>query len=340
MAIYPGARVRLIPPGVNDPKIIALGAILHTDAGNSPSLYGYFNGNSGGIESHFHIPKERQVEQYRDTGWEADANYHGNSFELNGKLYGYVSIETQGYATDPWNAYQLLEIKKLLLWLSKTHNFPLVKCASATSPGVGYHTMWGAPGPWTPVAKDCPGKFRIAQFNNNLVPWFNNPVDPEDDVTPEDIAAVAKAAAEAVWARMIGATPAVNIMARLDPGEAGIGAHVRDKVWDKDTTKTRDNSPVKVLDLLRYAQGDASRAAESLGDGGAVNTQLDEIHTILTEEDAQTDRIETAVNAPLDPVTIAGIASAVVAAMPPGEPITQEALETALRNVLGSLDGG
>jgi hypothetical protein len=182
MAIYPGARVRLIPPGANDPRIKVRGAILHTDAGDSKSLYGYFNGPSGGIESHFHIPKVNQVEQYRDTAFEADANYHGNSFELGGVLWGYVSIETQGLATDKWNDYQLREIKDLLLWASKTHDFPLVKCTSPTAPGVGYHTMWGAPGPWTPVAKDCPGAKRIAQFNNVLIPWFKTADKSEEDM--------------------------------------------------------------------------------------------------------------------------------------------------------------
>jgi hypothetical protein len=183
MALYPGAIQRPIPPGANDPRVTVIGAILHTDAGNSKSLFGYFNGPSGGIESHFHIPKVGKPEQYRDTAWEADANLHGNSFLLNGKLYGYASIETQGYATDEWNPYQLAEIKKLLLWLSQTHKFPLVKCASATSPGVGYHTMWGAPGPWTPVAKDCPGAKRIKQFGNTLVPWFQTTAPPKDGFT-------------------------------------------------------------------------------------------------------------------------------------------------------------
>lgn len=192
MALYPGAIQRPIPPGANDPRVTIIGAILHTDAGNSKSLFGYFNGPSSGIESHFHIPKVGKPEQYRDTAWEADANLHGNSFLHNGKLYGYASIETQGFATDEWNPYQLAEIKKLLLWLSQTHNFPLVKCATPTSPGVGYHTLFGAPGPWTPVAKDCPGVKRIKQFGNTLVPWFTTTHNPaEDDMAGEGPAILA-----------------------------------------------------------------------------------------------------------------------------------------------------
>lgn len=194
MAIYPGARVRLIPPGDNDPRIKAIGVILHTDAGNSKSLYGYFSTSSGGVESHFHIPKEFQVEQYRDTAWEADANYHANSFMRAGELVGFISIETQGLAGDPWNAKQLDDIKKLLIWCRDTHKIPLVKCTSATSPGVGWHTMWGSPGPWTPKAKVCPGPLRVKQFNEILVPWMSSGAPaptpqppPEETMTPDEL---------------------------------------------------------------------------------------------------------------------------------------------------------
>jgi len=187
MALYPKARQRLITPGANDPAIVVVGAILHVDAGNSKSLYGYFNGPSGGIESHFHVPKELPVEQYRDTGREADANLKANSFIKNGKRYGFISIETQGFGAGEWNAYQLAEIKALLLWLSKTHNFPLRRCPGPFESGVGYHTMWGAPSAWTPVAKDCPGRDRVKQFSNVLVPWFataSKPTPPKDADMP------------------------------------------------------------------------------------------------------------------------------------------------------------
>lgn len=175
MARYSGAVQRLIHPGNNDPSIIVIGAILHVDAMNAKSLFNFFNGPSNGIESHFHIPVAGKPEQYRDTGYEADANFKANSFYKNGKRYGYVSIETQGFGSGKWNAHQLEEIKDLLLWLSRTHKFPLRVCRTPTDPGVGFHTLFGAPGPWTPVAKECPGKDRIKQFYSEIVPWMSNP---------------------------------------------------------------------------------------------------------------------------------------------------------------------
>lgn len=172
MALYPKAVLRLIPPGVNDPPITAVGAILHVDAGNALTLYEYFRDRSGGVESHFFIRRDGVVEQYRDTGWEADANWRGNSFEVDGVLKGYVSIETQGYGNGLWAPEQLASIKELLVWLSEEHDFPLEVPATPVSPGVGFHTLFGAPGAWTPVAKSCPGPQRIIQFRDDLVPWM------------------------------------------------------------------------------------------------------------------------------------------------------------------------
>jgi hypothetical protein len=117
------------------------------------------------------------IEQYRDTRYEADANYRGNSFMVDGVLCGLASIETQGRCDGTgWNAKQLYDIKRLLKWLSVTHGFPLRRIPAWNGSGVGYHVMFGAPGPWTPVAKECPCKERIAQYENVIVPWMRNPV--------------------------------------------------------------------------------------------------------------------------------------------------------------------
>jgi N-acetyl-anhydromuramyl-L-alanine amidase AmpD len=134
------------------------------------------------------------VQQYRDTAYEADANLKANSFMHNGVRVGFASIETQGKAKGEWNPHQLDNIKALLKWLSETHDFPLTVCASPTSPGVGYHVMFGAPGPWTPHAKVCPGPDRVRQFENVLVPWFTSnqqvpPIGKGDMATIDELAA-------------------------------------------------------------------------------------------------------------------------------------------------------
>lgn len=215
MAIYPGARARLISPGSNDPQIIPIGVILHVDAGNSGSLYSYFANKSGGIESHFHIRKDGGVEQYRDTTYEADANYKGNSFRKNGRTYGFISVETQGLEMEEWNENQLREIKELLLWAHRIHGIPLRVCPAWDEAGIGYHIMFGSPGAWTNVSKSCPGPKRIKQFNSILVPWMKtalmkpDPVQPpvEDDMpfTEAQIRALVQAELEEYGSRLWGA---------------------------------------------------------------------------------------------------------------------------------------
>lgn len=187
MAIIPFATKRLIPPGSNDPRIKARIGILHVDAGNVYDLYDYFAHRSGGIESHGHVARDGKAFQYRDTAYQADANLDANDFAL--------SFETQGYGDGEWTDAQLETIKRIMLWARDAHGIPLRKVTSWNDArgGWGYHTLFGAPSHWTPVAKSCPGPKRKVQFDRVLVPWMNsNPTTanpPEDDMpfTPDQI---------------------------------------------------------------------------------------------------------------------------------------------------------
>lgn len=175
MALCPFADHKLIEPGPNDPTIEAVGAILHVDDGNASTLYPWFSGPSGGIESHFFIKKKKgRIEQYRDTRYEADANLNGNSFYRGGRRVGFVSIETQGYEDGEWTPEQLDSIKDLLAWLSEVENFPLRDNRAWDDPGVAYHVKYGAPGAYTNVSKTCPGPKRIRQYENVLIPWMES----------------------------------------------------------------------------------------------------------------------------------------------------------------------
>jgi hypothetical protein len=184
--IYPEARLRLIPAGSNDPPIEPRAAILHVAVSMAASLYEFFRYRSGGIESHFYVNWRGKVEQYRSIFREADANYKANAFA--------ISIETAGWGTGWWNPLQKRAIKRLLLWLNEETNgaIPLTVCDSPTGSGIGYHTMWGSPSPWTPVAKSCPGPNRIKQFIRWLTPWLeSNPAqqqEEEDMATAQEIA--------------------------------------------------------------------------------------------------------------------------------------------------------
>ena len=112
-----------------------------------------------GLEWHFWVGYDGYVEQLVDTERRADANYHANSFA--------ISIETEDDGDpdrQPWREAQLMALVDLIDWCCVTHNIPKAEPLSWFGSGVGYHTMWGAPSPWTPVAKTCPGKVRKAQW--------------------------------------------------------------------------------------------------------------------------------------------------------------------------------
>ena len=161
--LIPWADHQLIKPGANDPRVDLRTGILHVDAGNAYDLEDYFRYRSGGIESHLHIPKNGHTFQYRDLLFEADANYLANPFAM--------SVETQGYGDGEWTDDQLAEIKRIMLYSAETPEIgiPLRKPEHWRDAGWGYHTMFEQ---WHPKPKSCPGRDRIEQYHDILVPWM------------------------------------------------------------------------------------------------------------------------------------------------------------------------
>lgn len=162
MSFYPHAIRRNIAPGPNDPRITPRVVILHIAVSEAASLHGYFNGPSGGVESHFYVRRDGTVEQYRDTHWQADANTDANNFA--------ISIETQGMEHGEWTAEQMAAIKNLIRWCHDEHGIPLEVPQSWDGSGVGYHVQF--PGRWDRRGATCPGPDRQRQYWDDLVPWL------------------------------------------------------------------------------------------------------------------------------------------------------------------------
>lgn len=136
--------------------------ILHTAVSGAASLFDYFE-NRSDLESHFYVRDDGTIEQYLDTTRRGDANRNANSFA--------VSIETQDNGKIvPWTPAQLDALVKLVDWLCTVHSIPRVQIPTADGAGIGWHVMFGAPGPWTPVAKSCPGAPRIGQTRTTIIP--------------------------------------------------------------------------------------------------------------------------------------------------------------------------
>lgn len=163
MSLCPFAVHRLLPESATQPVIAPRVAILHSAAGRG-SLYGWFAGSSN-LESHFWVSDDGVIEQYVDTNRRADANLKANAFA--------VSIETESSreATERWTPKQADAIVRLLDWLCRVHpNIIRAQCTAWDGAGIGWHTMWGAPSQWTPVAKSCPGPARKVQAADEIIP--------------------------------------------------------------------------------------------------------------------------------------------------------------------------
>ena len=169
MARYPGATWRPLPEADTQPTIRATQLILHVSAGESRSLFGWWTSPANNLESHLHVARDGFTEQYVDTARSADANYLANR-RPDGT--GAISVETQGAdAGGLWSAEQLDRLVDIARWAHAVHGVPLRLCPGPDEPGIGWHVMWGAPGPWTPaVGKVCPGPSRVAQIKTVILP--------------------------------------------------------------------------------------------------------------------------------------------------------------------------
>jgi hypothetical protein len=164
VAFYPKAIKRLIYPENDTAPFLATKdrkptTFIYHSAVGFMSLFDYFNRKNIVLESHCWIGLDGQVEQYLDNARRADANYKANPFAMS-----WETADNGHPDSFEWTPSQTLAIAESMVWGNKLYGIPLALPKTWDSPGMGYHTMWGAPSNWTPVAKSCPGKVRKAQF--------------------------------------------------------------------------------------------------------------------------------------------------------------------------------
>jgi len=180
-----------LPEAESQPRITPRIVIVHTMDGSLLGTDNLFR-NQSVFESHFGIggptdgaDLDGVVFQWMDTDRLADANRHANDFA--------VSIETSdgGDENRPWSPKQLDALIRLIGALCDHHSIPrrVVTDPFDATGGLGWHVMFGAPGPWTPRAKTCPGPVRIAQLKNTVFPAVMGQETPliaqEDEMTEE-----------------------------------------------------------------------------------------------------------------------------------------------------------
>ncbi len=162
MARYPDALWLPIPENDTQGRSRKTQVILHSAVGPK-SLYRYWQREGVNVESTLWVALDGDSEQYLDSEVHADANRTANARA--------ISVETADDGNPDqfgWTPPQIETLANICAWAHDVHGIPLARCASHDAPGIGFHTMWGAPSPWTPVAKTCPGKARIPQFPDVL----------------------------------------------------------------------------------------------------------------------------------------------------------------------------
>jgi len=206
MALYPAAVKRLLPENKTQTKIKPTQVILHSavDAPGPTSLYPYFARVDVNLESHFFVKLDGVVEQYMDTTVRGDANYHAN---LRSDGTGAISIETEDEGNPnqrPWTTAQIKAIKALIEWIWETHpGVAKSVCGATDDPGIGYHSMWGAPSAWTPVpGKTCPGTIRIEQWHIIFVPWIRSYEEDDLAFTKAELTEIVRDAVQAEFATL------------------------------------------------------------------------------------------------------------------------------------------
>lgn len=215
MAIYSEASWEPLPENETQARIEPDQIILHTavDHPGPTNLRNYFARSDIRLESHFWIPNDGSIVQMMSTTRRADANK-----DANGRA---ISIETEDDG-DPegnkWTPAQVASIVRLLDWLCETHGIPKTIMNAWTDPGIGWHSMWGfrdgvnltggyLVNPWTGVrGKTCPGKTRIQQIFNEIMPTLNQ--SSADPVAPWEYIANAspqvRSAHVAAWQTRLG----------------------------------------------------------------------------------------------------------------------------------------
>lgn len=185
MSLCPFATHRLLPENRYQPHITPYAAIWHSavDAPGPTSLYGYFARADVGLESHFYIKLDGEIEQYMDTLVRADANYRANGFWKGGKYRGAISVETEDDGNPDqriWTPAQVDSSIRLGRWIRDEHDIPPVLCPEWDAPGFGYHTLF--PSMWTNVrGKTCPGIVRIPQFRDVILPAISTNTSEVDE---------------------------------------------------------------------------------------------------------------------------------------------------------------
>lgn len=319
MSRYPGAEWKPLPENAYQPAITPTQFILHTavDHPGPSNIPGYFGREDITVESHFWIYLDGRVIQMMDTNVRADANLKGNVRAIS------VETEDEGNPVGiPWTPAQLQSLIDLIRWAAEEHDIPLEVMPEWDAPGLGWHAMWGfvdnrrqtglIRSPWTPsLGKTCPGKTRIDQFHDVILPALqtpkvggslsiSNPQEETEMSTPvlEWFRFIATAdgnnysAAVELWQRLLNGWGADLTVDGL-VGPATEKAHIQ---WTK-SVESGSNAPRPGRFQWRRLLNEVSRPQDAGVDPGVVDALKTEIFRLQNDLDKADTKIDTALEA-------------------------------------------
>lgn len=153
--ICPFANYLPISTNTGGPMAQNIGLVVHVQVGDN-SLYGWFNNPNAQVSAHFWVSKTGTLEQYVPCDVEAWAEVDGNS--------SYLSVETEGYPTEPLTLPQMTTLARLIGWGNTAFGWPLA-LVDHGGRGITTHAHYpsGVPDPaWGDHA--CPGTLRSEQL--------------------------------------------------------------------------------------------------------------------------------------------------------------------------------
>jgi len=195
MAICPFAVWE--PLSRSTPSMDPTCVVVHSNAGTSGDLHGWWESNPDGLMSHFQIGIDGTIWQYVDTTREAyanvDANRYGISIETaNNPGFGAMPAFDQ----DRWQGAQLASLVRLIQWIGLTHpSIPMAWCTDGRH-GIGAHDEFAY---WTTPGHQCPGAARATQLRDEIVPSLSRPApsapvpEEDDDMNRADTIALLRA---------------------------------------------------------------------------------------------------------------------------------------------------
>jgi hypothetical protein len=174
-ARFPGATWAPLPESGSHGRYVKTQLIVHSTGTKASAAANrrYFAQQGIAVESTFLVDYDGGCLQIMEAHERADANTTASKRA--------ISVEMVGEAGEPFTPAQLATLHDIAEWACSNHPIARRQIPEHDQSGVGWHVMFGAPGPWTTVrGKECPGPTRIRQIRDLIIPAVQRPRQEDD----------------------------------------------------------------------------------------------------------------------------------------------------------------